>query len=210
MPTNVSIVFYSMYGHIYKMAQAVEQGARSVPDTQVSLFQVKETFPDEVLAKMGALEAKKAWAHVPVILANQLADADAIIFGIPTRFGLVVSPMQTLFDATGQLWLAGKLVGKLGSVFTSTGTQHGGQETTIVHAHTFLYHQGMVVVGVPYACQNLLNMNEITGGSPYGASTMAGVDGKRQPTENELTIARYQGKHVAEIAGRLKRGAAGG
>jgi NAD(P)H dehydrogenase (quinone) len=205
MPTKISIIFYSMYGHIYKMAQAVEAGAKSVPDTEVSLFQVKETLPDEILAKMGALEAKKAWAHVPIIQAAQLADADALIFGIPTRFGLVVTQMQTLFDATGQLWATGKLVGKVGSVFASTATQHGGQETTIVHAHTFLLHQGMVVVGVPYACANLMNMNEITGGSPYGASTMAGPKGDRQPTENELTIASYQGKHVAEIVGKLKK-----
>jgi len=205
MPTKVYIVFYSMYGHIYKMAQAVEAGAKSAPDTEVSLFQVKETLPDEVLTKMGALDAKKAWAQVPTIQPAQLADADAIIFGIPTRFGLVVSPMQTLFDATGQLWAQGKLVGKVGSVFASTATQHGGQETTIVHAHTFLFHQGMVVVGVPYACPNLSNMTEITGGTPYGATTIAGSKGDRQPTENELAIARYQGKHVAEIAGKLAR-----
>lgn len=205
MPAKVYIVFYSMYGHIYKMAQAVEAGAKSVADTDVSLFQVKETLPDDVLTKMGALDAKKAWAHVPTIQPAQLADADALIFGIPTRFGLVVTQMQTLFDATGQLWATGKLVGKVGSVFASTGTQHGGQETTIVHAHTFLLHQGMVVVGVPYACANLMNMNEITGGSPYGASTLAGPKGDRQVTENELTIARYQGKHVAEIAGKIAR-----
>jgi NAD(P)H dehydrogenase (quinone) len=204
MPTKIQIIFYSMYGHIYKMAQAVEAGAKAVPDTEVSLFQVKETLPDDVLAKMGALEAKKAWAHVPIIQPAQLAEADGIIFGIPTRYGLVVSQMQTLFDATGQLWMTGALVGKVGSIFTSTGTQHGGQETTIVHAHTFLFHQGMVVAGVPYACANLMNMTEITGGSPYGASTMAGPKGDRQVTENELTIARYQGKHVAEIAGKLK------
>ena len=204
MPTKIYVVFYSMYGHIYKMAQAVEAGAKSVPNTEVSLFQVKETLPDDVLTKMGAIDAKKAWVHVPVIQANQLADADAIIFGIPTRFGLVVTQMQTLFDATGGLWATGKLVGKVGSVFASTGTQHGGQETTIVHAHTFLLHQGMIVVGVPYACANLMNMNEITGGSPYGATTIAGSKGERQPSENELTIARYQGKHVAEIAAKLK------
>jgi NAD(P)H dehydrogenase (quinone) len=204
MPAKVYIVFYSMYGHIYKMAQAVEAGAKSVEGTEVSLFQVKETLPDEILAKMGALEAKKAWAHVPIIQPNQLADADALIFGIPTRFGLVVAQMQTLFDSTGQLWQKGALVGKLGSIFTSTGTQHGGQETTIVHAHTFLFHQGMIVAGVPYACPQLSTMTEVTGGTPYGASTMSGPKGDRQVTENELTIARYQGKHVAEIAGKLK------
>lgn len=203
MPAKIHIIFYSMYGHIYKMAQAVEQGAKEVHDTQVQLFQVKETLPDEVLTKMGALEAKKAWAHVPVIQPAQLAEADALIFGIPTRFGLVVTPMQTLFDATGQLWAKGALVGKVGSVFTSTATQHGGQESTILHAHTFLFHQGMVVVGVPYACPNLSNMNEITGGTPYGASTLAGPKGDRQPSENELAIAKYQGKHVAQIAAKL-------
>jgi NAD(P)H dehydrogenase (quinone) len=206
MATKVQVIFYSMYGHIYKMAEAVAAGARGVPDTQVELFRVRETLGDEVLTKMGALEAKKGWAHVPIADPARLAEADAIILGIPTRYGLVVSQMQAFIDMTGGLWMKGALVGKVGSVFASTGTQHGGQETTIVHAHTFLLHQGMVVVGVPYACQNLLNMNEITGGSPYGASTMAGVDGSRQVTENELTIARYQGKHVAEIAGKLRRG----
>jgi NAD(P)H dehydrogenase (quinone) len=206
MPTKVQVIFYSMYGHIYKMAEAVAAGARGVADTQVELLQVRETLGDEVLTKMGAINAKKGWAHVPIADPARLAEADAIIFGIPTRFGLVVSQMQAFIDMTGPLWLKGALVGKVGSVFASTGTQHGGQETTIVHAHTFLLHQGMIVVGVPYACQNLLNMNEITGGSPYGASTMAGSDGSRQVTENELTIARYQGKHVAEIAGKLRRG----
>ncbi len=205
MPTKVYIVFYSMYGHIYKMAQAVEAGAKSVPDTQVSIFQVKETLSDEVLGKMNALGAKKGWVHVPFIEANQLAEADALIFGIPTRYGLVVSPMQNLIDSTGQLWQKGSLVGKVGSIFTSTASQHGGQESTILHAQTFLFHQGMVVVGVPYSCQNLLTLDEITGGSPYGASTITGAQGQRQPSENELTIARFQGKHVAEIAGKLRK-----
>jgi NAD(P)H dehydrogenase (quinone) len=195
-----------MYGHIYKMAEAVAAGAREVADTQVDVFQVRETLSDEVLTKMGAVNAKKGWAHVPIADPARLVEADAIIFGIPTRYGLVVSQMQAFFDMTGGLWAKGALVGKVGSVFASTGTQHGGQETTIVHAHTFLLHQGMVVVGVPYACQNLMIMNEITGGSPYGAGTMAGTDGSRQVTENELTIARYQGRHVAEIAGKLRRG----
>jgi NAD(P)H dehydrogenase (quinone) len=206
MATNVYVVFYSMYGHIYRMAEAVAEGARGVADADVSLFQVKETLSDDILTKMGALEAKKGWAHVPIIDAKQLADADAIIFGIPTRYGLVVTPMQTLFDATGQLWATGKLIGKVGSIFASTATQHGGQETTIVHSYSFFLHHGMVIVGVPYSCQELSNMNEITGGSPYGASTIAGSKGERQPSANELAIARYQGKHVAEIAGKLKRG----
>jgi len=205
MPTNVQIIFYSMHGHIYRMAEAVAEGARGVPDTKVELFQVKETLPNDVLTKMGALEAKKAWAHVPIAQVDRLPEADALILGIPTRYGLVVSQMQSFIDATGQLWLKGAMVGKAGSVFTSTATQHGGQETTIVAAHTFLFHQGMVVVGVPYACAELMNMNEITGGSPYGAGTLAGPKGDRQPTPNELTIARFQGKHVAQIAAKLKQ-----
>ena len=204
MPTNVQIIFYSLHGHVYKMAEAVAEGARSVPDTKVELFQVKETLPDEVLVKMKAVEAKKGWAHVPVADVNRLPEADALIFGIPTRYGLVVSQMQSFFDATGQLWVKGALVGKVGSVFVSTATQHGGQESTILAAHTFLFHQGMVAVGVPYAAQELMNMKEITGGSPYGAGTLAVTQGERQPSQNELTIARFQGKHVAQIAGKLK------
>jgi NAD(P)H dehydrogenase (quinone) len=207
MPTNVQIIFYSMYGHIHRMAEAVAEGARSVPDTNVQLFQVKETLPDDILTKMGALDAKKAWAHIPIADSKNLANADAIILGIPTRFGLCVTQMQTFLDSTGQLWATGALVGKVGSTFTSTATQHGGQETTLVASHTFFFHQGMLVVGVPYACPNLSNMAEITGGTPYGATTIAGPKGERHPTENELAIARFQGKHVAEIAGKLKRGA---
>ena len=205
MPTNIQIIFYSMHGHIYRMAEAVAEGARSVPDTKVELLQVKETLPDEVLKKMGALEARKAYGHVPIAQVERLPEADALILGIPTRYGLVVSQMQSFIDATGQLWLKGAMVGKVGSVFTSTATQHGGHEATILAAHTFLFHQGMVVVGVPYACAELMNMNEITGGSPYGAGTLAGPKGDRQPTPNELTIARFQGKHVAQIAARLKQ-----
>jgi NAD(P)H dehydrogenase (quinone) len=204
MPTNVQIIFYSLHGHVYRMAEAVAEGARSVPDTKVELFQVRETLPDEVIAKMGATETKKKFAHVPVAQADHLADADAIILGIPTRYGLVVGQMQDFIDSTGQLWLKGTLVGKVGSIFTSTATQHGGHEATCLAAHTFLFHQGMVVVGVPYACQELMNMNEITGGSPYGAGTLAGPRGDRQPTGNELTIARFQGKHVTQIAAKLK------
>lgn len=204
MPTRVQIVFYSLYGHIYQMAKAVAEGAGAVADTEVQLVQVRETLSDEILQKMHALEAKKAWAHVPIAEPARLAEADAILFGIPTRYGLVVSQMQSFFDATGQLWAKGALIGKVGSVFTSTGTQHGGQETTIVHAHTFLMHQGMLVAGVPYSCQELSNMNEITGGSPYGASTIAGGKGERTPSANELAIARFQGRHVASIAAKLK------
>jgi NAD(P)H:quinone oxidoreductase type IV len=200
---KVQIVFYSMYGHVYQLAEAVAEGAREVPDTQVFLYQVPELVPDDVLEKMGAKAARQAFADIPIAEPARLAEADAIIFGTPTRFGNMCAQMRNFLDQTGQLWFTGALVGKLGSVFASTGTQHGGQETTITSFHSTLLHHGMIVVGVPYTVQELLNMKEITGGSPYGASTLAGGDGSRQPTENELAIARFQGKHVAEIAQKL-------
>lgn len=200
---KIHVVFYSTYGHIYQMAQAVAAGAGEVAGAEVQLFQVAETLPTEVLEKMGAVEARKAFADVPVLDPKQLADADAIIFGTPTRFGNMAGQMRAMLDATGGLWQKGALVGKVGSVFASTGTQHGGQETTITSFHTTLFHHGMIVVGVPYSCQGLVEMGEITGGTPYGATTLAGSDGSRQPSENELAIARFQGKHVAEITSRL-------
>lgn len=203
MAIKVQIVFYSMYGHIYRMAQAVAEGARKVEGAQVELFQVAETLPVSVLEKMGAANAKSAWADVPIADPKHLADADAIILGTGTRFGSATAQMQTFLDATGSLWGAGALVGKVGSAFTSSASQHGGQETTLVSLHTFFYHQGMVVSGVPYAAQELLNMNEITGGSPYGASTITNAQGQRLPSDNELAIARFQGKHVAQIAAKL-------
>ncbi|MFC1604189.1 NAD(P)H:quinone oxidoreductase [Planctomycetota bacterium] len=200
---NVQIVFYSMYGHVYQLAEAVAEGAREVPDTQVSLYQVPELVPDESLEKSGAKAAREAFADIPIAEPAQLAEADAIIFGTPTRFGNMAAQMRNFLDQTGQLWFTGALVGKLGSVFASTGTQHGGQETTITSFHSTLLHQGMIIVGVPYTVPELLNMDEVTGGTPYGATTLAGGDGSRQPTENELTIARFQGKHVAQIARKL-------
>ena len=200
---KVSVVFYSMYGHVYRMAEAVAEGARSVAGAEVKLFQVPELVPDAALERTGAKAARQAFAHVPVMQPDQLAEADAVIFGTPTRFGNMAAQMRNFLDQTGKLWVQGSLIGKVGSVFTSTGTQHGGQETTITSFHTTLLHLGMVIVGVPYSCQGLTNMAEITGGSPYGAGTLAGSDGKRQPTENELAIARFQGKHVAEIAAKL-------
>jgi len=202
---KVQIVFYSMYGHVYQLAEAVAEGAREVPDTEVSLFQVPELMSDEALEKSGAKDAREAFADVPVAEPAQLAEADAIIFGTPTRFGNMTAQMRNFLDQTGQLWFTGALVGKLGSVFASTGTQHGGQETTITSFHSTLLHHGMIIVGVPYTEQRLLNMEEITGGTPYGATTLAGADGSRRPTENELAIARFQGKHVAEIAQKLYR-----
>ena len=203
---KIAIIFYSMYGHIYHLAKAIEEGASKVPGAKVSLLQVKETLSDEILTKMGALEAKKAFAHVPYAEVNQLPEFDAIIFGTPTRFGNMCAQMRAFCDQTGQLWAKGSLVGKIGSVFTSTGTQHGGQETTIQSFHTTLLHHGMVIVGVPYTCPELTNMKEVTGGTPYGASTMAGVDGSRMPTANALALGRFQGMHVATIAKKLAGG----
>jgi NAD(P)H dehydrogenase (quinone) len=200
---KVSVVFYSMYGHVWRMAEAVAEGARSAAGAEVKVFQVPELVPDAALERTGAKAARQAFAHVPVMQPDQLAEADALIFGTPTRFGNMAAQMRNFLDRTGGLWAQGKLIGKVGSVFTSTGTQHGGQETTITSFHTTLLHLGMVIVGVPYSCQELTNMTEITGGSPYGAGTLAGGDGKRQPSENELAIARFQGKHVAEIAVKL-------
>jgi NAD(P)H dehydrogenase (quinone) len=202
---KVLIVFYSMYGHIYKMAQAAAEGAKEVPGTEVVLRRVPETLSDEILGKMGALEAQKAMAGIPVCTVGELAEADAIIFGTPTRFGNMCGQMRQFLDATGQLWAKNALVGKVGSVFASSATQHGGQESTILSFHITLLHQGMVVVGLPYAFTGQTRIDEITGGSPYGASTIAGGKGERMPSENELAAARWQGKHVAAIAAKLAK-----
>ena len=205
MSIKVQVIFYSLFGHIYKMAQAIVEGAKQVPGADVSLYQVAELMPDDVLEKYGAKAAKAAFAKVPVATVDQLPEAHAIIFGTPTRFGNMAAQMRNFLDQTGGLWAKGSLIGKVGSVFASTGTQHGGQETTITSFHTTLLHQGMVIVGVPYSETGLMHMGEISGGTPYGATTLAGSDGSRQPSENELKIARYQGKHVTEIAGKLFR-----
>jgi NAD(P)H dehydrogenase (quinone) len=194
-----------MYGHIYKMAEAVAQGAREVEGVEVNILQVPELMSEEVLEKSGAKAARAAFAKTPVAVPDDLAAADAIIFGTPTRFGNMCAQMRNFLDQTGGLWMSGALVGKIGSVFTSTATQHGGQETTITSFHTTLLHHGMIIVGVPYAEARLMKMDEITGGTPYGASTLAAGDGSRQPSENELAIARFQGRHVAELARRLNR-----
>lgn len=204
MSVKVQVVFHSLYSHVYRLAEAVAEGAREVPGAEVTLVQVRETLSDDILEKMGALEAKKAFAHIPVADSHALADADAIILGSPTRFGAATAQMQAFLDATGGLWAKGALIGKVGSAFTSTASQHGGQETTLVHMHTFFYHQGMVVAGVPYSAKELSELGEVSGGSPYGASTIAGPRGDRIPTANELAIARFQGKHVAQIAAKLK------
>lgn len=203
MATKVQVVFYSMYGHVYQLAQSVAEGARGVEGVEVSVARVAETLSDEILTKMGAIDAKAMFAQVPTADPQALADADAILIGTPTRYGLPCAQMQAFLDTTGSLWARGALIGKLGGAFTSTASQHGGQETTIVHLHTFFYHQGMVVAGVPYSVPELSNLAEISGGSPYGASTIAGSRGERQPTPAELAIARAQGAHAARIASRL-------
>jgi NAD(P)H dehydrogenase (quinone) len=202
---KVLVVFYSMYGHIYRLAEAITGGAREVVGTQVEMRRVPETLPEEVLKKMGATEAQKTFAHIPICKIDELTSADAIIFGTPTRFGNMCGQMRQFLDATGQLWAEGALVGKVGSVFTSSATQHGGQESTILSFHITLLHQGMIIVGLPYTFQGQMRIDEITGGSPYGASTIAGGKGERLPSENELAAARFQGKHVATIAFKLTR-----
>src|SRR5687767_11797607 len=203
MAVKVHVIFYSTYGHVYRLAEAVAEGAREVKGTDVQLFQVAETLPAEVLEKMGAVEPRKAFAHVPVADPKRLSEADAIILGTPTRYGAAAAQMRAFLDATGQLWASGALIGKVGSAFTSTASQHGGQETTLLTIATFFYHQGMVIAGVPYSSQELLNLAEVSGGTPYGASTIAGPRGERQPTANELAVARAQGRHVAQIAVKL-------
>ena len=202
---KVLIVYYSMYGHVHRLAQAIAEGVREIPGAEAILRRVPETLPAEVLEKMGAVEAQKTMANVPVATVDELATADAIIFGTPTRFGNMCGQMRQFLDATGQLWARGALVGKVGSVFASSNTQHGGQESTILSFHITLLHQGMVIVGLPYSFQGQMRNDEITGGSPYGASTIAGTGGERVPTENELAAARFQGKHVASIAAKLSK-----
>jgi NAD(P)H dehydrogenase (quinone) len=200
---RVLVLFYSTYGHIYRMAQAVADGAREVAGAEVVIKRVPETLPPDVVQKMGATEAQKAFASVPEATVDDLASADAVIFGVPTRFGNMAAQMRQFLDATGGLWAKGALVGKVASVFTSSATQHGGQESTILSFHTTLLHQGMVIVGLPYAFQGQTRIDELTGCSPYGASTITGGNGERMPSENELAGAKYQGRHVAQIAKKM-------
>jgi NAD(P)H dehydrogenase (quinone) len=200
---KVLVLYYSSYGHVERLAEAVAEGARSVPGSEVVIKRVPELVPEDVARKAGMKLDQKA----PVASPDELEDYDAIIFGTPTRFGNMAAQMRNFLDQTGGLWVKGALVGKVGSVFTSTASQHGGQETTITSFHATLFHHGMIVVGLPYAYAGLARMDEITGGTPYGATTIVGADGSRQPSENELGAARFQGKHVTEIATRLVRGA---
>lgn len=198
--SKVLVLYYSSYGHIETMAKAVAAGAESIAGTQVDIRRVPELVPEDVASSSGY----KVDQDAPLIDGpDALADYDAIIVGTPTRFGNMASQMRNFWDMTGGLWAQGRLIGKIGSAFASTASQHGGQETTLTSIHTTLLHQGMVVVGVPYSCPELSNMDEISGGTPYGATTLAKADGSRQPSENELAIARFQGKHIAELAAKL-------
>ena len=197
--SKLLVLYYSTWGHVERMAQEIAAGARAVAGTAVTLKRVPESMPPETAA---AIHAKTDQA-APIADPDELADYDAIIFGTPTRFGNMCGQMRNFLDRTGNLWQQGKLVGKIGSVFASSATQHGGQETTITSFHTTLLHHGMVIVGVPYACAGLTNMDEISGGTPYGATTLSKGDGSRMPSANELAIARYQGQHVAALAQKM-------
>ncbi|MBN1980029.1 MAG: NAD(P)H:quinone oxidoreductase [Chitinivibrionales bacterium] len=200
---KVLICYYSLYGHIHRMAQAVAEGVHAVSGAEALLRRAPETLPAEVITQMGAQAAQKALSSIPIATVDDLAAADAILFGTPTRFGNMCGQMRQFLDATGRLWSSGALVGKAGGVFTSSATQHGGQESTILSFINFLLHHGMVVVGLPYAFSGQMTVSEISGCSPYGASTIAGGDGSRMPSDNELAGARFQGKHIATIAARL-------
>lgn len=201
---KILVLFYSTYGHLFQMANAVVEGAKKIDGIEVTLKRVPETLSPEIIDMMGATEAQKAFAHIPIAAPNELADYDAIIFGSPTRFGNMAAQMKAFLDATGGLWAKGSLVGKIGSVFTSSATQHGGQESTILSFHTVLLHHGMLIAGLPYSFAGQTTISEMSGGSPYGASSITGGDGSRMPSANELAGAEFQGKHVAEILKRMK------
>lgn len=197
------VLFYSTYGHVWKLAEAIAEGARQVPGNDVIVKRVPETLPKELLDQIGATGAQQAFAHVPVATPQELTEYDAILFGTPTRYGNLCGQMQAFMDSTGSLWATGALVGKVGGAFVSTASQHGGQETTLRSFHTELLHHGFVIVGLPYAWQGQLGHEEVSGGTPYGASTVAGGQGERQPSANELEGARFQGRHTAEIGQKL-------
>ncbi|MEW6703222.1 MAG: NAD(P)H:quinone oxidoreductase [Pseudomonadota bacterium] len=196
---KVLVLYHSFYGHIEAMAQAVAEGAREVAGSRVDIKRVPETVPEEVFMKAGG----KADQPAPIARVEELPGYDAIVFGTGTRFGNMTGQMRNFLDQTGGLWASGALVGKVGSVFCASATQHGGQESTILTFIPTLLHQGMIVVGLPYAEQRQMGLDEIKGGSPYGASTIVGGKGERMPSEQELGMARYQGRHVAQIATRL-------
>lgn len=200
---RVSVVFYSSYGHMYKMAQAAVEGAEEVDGADVKLLRVPEILSEDVLKQMGSLDFQKQIADIPEVTHEDLTDSDALIFGIPTRFGNMIGQWRMFLDSTGPLWSSGALVGKVGSVMSSSATQHGGQESTVLTSLVTLLHLGLIYVGLPYTFQGQMTLDEISGGSPYGASTIAGGDGSRMPSENELDAARFQGRHVTQIAKKL-------
>jgi NAD(P)H dehydrogenase (quinone) len=200
---KVYVVFYSMYSHTWQLAQKIAEGVDSVDGAEASLFQVPDLMDEESLKKAGAWDARQQFAHVPVIEPDQLVEADAIIIGTPTRFGNMCAQMRNFWDRTGSLWMNGKLVGKLASAFVSIGTQHGGHETTISSIWSTFAHHGMLIVPIGYSDRRILEMGEITGGGPYGATTMSNVDGSRMPSENELAIACHHGAFVAGFAVNL-------
>lgn len=200
---RLKVIFYSMYGHTYRLAVAVAEGAREVENARVDMLQVPELVPADILEKTGAKKAREEFGYIPFAEPDDMVDADAIIFGAPTRYGVMCSQMRSFIDRTGALWAKNALVGKVGSAFTSSATQHGGQETTLITCYITLLHLGMIIVGLPYSEVRQMTMSEITGGSPYGTSSISGSAGSRMPSDNELAMARFQGRHVATIASRL-------
>lgn len=200
---KIKVIFYSMYGHTYRLAVSIADGAREVRNSDVELLQVSELVPAEILEKSGAKKARQAFSDIPFAKPADMVNADAIIIGTPTRFGNMCAQMRNFLDQTGSLWAQNAFVGKIGSAFTSSSTQHGGQETTLITIYITLLHLGMIIVGLPYSEIRQTTMSEITGGSPYGTSSVTGASGSRMPSENELAMARFQGRHVATIAGKL-------
>lgn len=202
---KVTVLFYSVYGHIYKLAQAVAEGVGQVGGLEAVLRKAPETLSPEVLGRIGALEPRRAWEHIPEVTVADLEACQGLIIGTPTRFGCMCGQIRQFLDSTGGLFATGAMIGKVGGGFTSSNTQHGGQETTIWSLYSYFLHQGMVIGGLPYSFAGQMTTDEIVGGSPYGASTIAGEEGKRQPSTLELDGARYLGRHLAELTAKLFR-----
>jgi NAD(P)H dehydrogenase (quinone) len=200
---KVIVIFYSIYGHTYRLAEAIAQGAAEVPGSDVQLLQIPEIMPCELLEKSGNRKAREVFAHIPYAKPVDMVNADAVIFGSPARFGNMCSQMRNFFDQAGSLWSQNSFIGKVGSAFTTSSTQHGGQETALINIYITLLHLGMIIVGLPYSENRQTTMSEITGGSPYGAGSISGVSGSRMPSENELAMARFQGKHVTTITAKV-------
>lgn len=199
------IMFYSMYGHIHQLARVAAEGVAEIDGVEPVLRKVKENLPDSVVEKLGGLEARKAWADIPEVAIGDLEECDAMLIGTPTRFGGICSQVRQFLDSTGGLWAKQTMMGKIGAGFTSSGTQHGGQEVTIYGSlYPYFLHQGMLVCGLPYTYQGQSGMEEIKGGSPYGASCVAGSDGSALPTQFDLDGAKYLGRHVATLTKKLR------